>query len=113
MIETKEVSSTLKRNISQEIGEDSDSDSDSDMFSSQSQQMFSSQNQSPFTPKSLIMSKAQTPMSEREKELDDQFEVCVNNFVSLYVPMFSKFKHLSTLRILIFNNVYLGSYKFS
>ena len=82
MIETKEVTSTLKRNISQEI-EDSDSDSDSDMFSSQSQQMFSSQNQSPFTPKSLIMSKAQTPMSEREKELDDQFEVCVNNFVSL------------------------------
>ena len=83
MIETKEVSCKPKRNISQEIGEDSDSDNDSDMFSSQSQHMFSSQNQSPSTPKqSVIMSKAQTPMTEREKELDDQFEVCVKNFVS-------------------------------
>ena len=82
MIETKEAISKSKRNISQEIGEDSDSDSDSDMFSTQSQQMFSSQNQSPSTPKqSLIMSKAQTPMTEREKELDDQFEVCVKNLV--------------------------------
>ena len=83
MIETKEVSSNSNRNISQEIGERSDSDSDSDMFSTQSQQMFSSQNQS--------LPKAQTPMTEREKELDDQFEVCVKGFISSYVPIFSKF----------------------
>ena len=106
MIETKEVSSNSNRNISQEIGERSDSDSDSDMFSTQSQQMFSSQNQS--------QPKAQTPMTEREKELDDQFEVCVKGFVSSYVPIFSKFISCKcNSNILLFNYVYLGSYKFS
>ena len=51
------------------------SEEDTDMFSTQSSS----------TPKqSLIISKAQTPMTDREKELDDQFEVCLNIYVTCY-----------------------------
>ena len=57
--------------------ESSDTDSNSEIFSSQSQPMFSTNN-SPTPTQPLLDYKCQTPMTEREKELDDQFEVGLN-----------------------------------
>ena len=84
MSQEKENNIKTNKSISQQYRESSDSEDNccftqmpdnSDMFSSQSQKTVSSQSQTPTSIQRLLSPTNQTPMTEREKELDDQFEV--------------------------------------
>ena len=83
MSQEKENNIKTNKYIPQQYRESSDSEDNcftqmpdnSDMFSSQSQKTLSSQSQTPTSIQRLLSPANQTPMTEREKELDDQFEV--------------------------------------